>query len=109
MTLMSLQAARDLLLTADLLRRAKIAQSTIDRNYSADCLRAMLEVVADLNDAGPDENWFRDYYLITGEHMQLTEEGWVPAEMNTREYTGEDPAEILDEVNTPPVASMEPK
>jgi hypothetical protein len=24
----------------------------------------------------PPEDWFRDYYILTGEHMVATEEGW---------------------------------
>jgi hypothetical protein len=52
-------------------------------------------------DPAPDENWFRDYYTLTGDHVVLTEEGWIPADQNTVEITGEEPMEILDEVNAP--------
>lgn len=44
----------------------------------------------------PDENWFPDYYSLTGDHMVLTEEGWLPADQNTRE----EPMEVFDEVNS---------
>lgn len=69
-------------------------------------LRAMqaLEHLTDFFDEAPDKNWYRDYYLLTGDHMQLTEEGWVPASLNTREQTGEEPMEVLDEVNFPVLA-----
>lgn len=50
-------------------------------------------------DPAPDEDWFRDFYTLTGDHVVLTEEGWIPADQNTREITGEEPMEILDEVN----------
>lgn len=49
----------------------------------------------------PDMNWFKELWSLTGEHMVLTEEGWIPAECNTREHTGSDPADVLDEVNKP--------
>ena len=53
------------------------------------------------SDNAPDPKWFRDYYLLTGDHMILGEEGWEPA--SSREsYLAEDPEwEPLDEVNAP--------
>jgi hypothetical protein len=48
----------------------------------------------------PDEDWWKEYYLFTGEHMILGEEGWCEAAA----YDGlsaDDFGEILDEVNAP--------
>jgi len=86
----------------DLLNRAGCSQRIIDDLRSGYSLHIAIDVVANLiGDIPPDENWLRDYYLINGDHMVLTEEGWIPAEMNTREYTGAEPCEVLDEVNAP--------
>lgn len=49
----------------------------------------------------PDREWWKDYFTVTGEHMQLTEEGWIPASENTREATGVESLEVLFEVNAP--------
>lgn len=59
-------------------------------------------------DHAPDHNWFRDLFLLTGAHLVLTEEGWIPAEANTLDATGFEPMEILDEVNAPTTGSMTP-
>lgn len=49
----------------------------------------------------PDKNWFRDLYLLTGDHMVLTDEGWEPAYV-VKMYRNEDPTwEPIDEVNAP--------
>lgn len=64
----------------------------------------VLDALADLDERGADEDWYRDYFTLTGQHMQLTEEGWVPADQNTREVTGEEPMEVFDEVNAPVVS-----
>lgn len=58
-------------------------------------------------DVSPDGEWYREFYLLTGDHMQLTEEGWIPADQNTFEATGAAPMEVLDEVNAPVAASAE--
>jgi hypothetical protein len=53
------------------------------------------------SDNPPDKEWFRDLFLLTGEHMVLTEEGWQPGNnrpMLVAEY-GE--GHIEDEVNGP--------
>ncbi len=69
-------------------------------------LLAGLAVVADLRgEDPPDKDWFRQYFLLTGDHMVLTEEGWIPAACNTKAFTGFDPAEVLEEVNAPREAS----
>lgn len=61
----------------------------------------VLDHLTDLFEEGPDENWWRDFYLLTGDHMVCTNEGWIPAHMNTKKYTGYPPEEIMDEVNAP--------
>jgi hypothetical protein len=45
----------------------------------------------------PDEKWFQEYFALTGEHMVLTEEGWIPG----KDKAAHRPEEILDEVNAP--------
>lgn len=53
-----------------------------------------LEAISDLvSDRPPDETWWRDYFLLTGEHMILTDEGWVPP------YMVDPQSEVLEEVN----------
>lgn len=54
-----------------------------------------------LGDNPPDSEWFRDFYLITGEHMVLTEEGWQ-AGAEKQSLIDEYGADyIQDEVNVP--------
>lgn len=51
------------------------------------------------SDNPPDREWFRDLYLITGDHMVLTDEGWEPGNVKDeliKEYGAD---AILDEVN----------
>jgi hypothetical protein len=60
-----------------------------------------LNAISDFYDYGPDKTYLRDLYLVTGDHMVLTEEGWIPAASNTFQETGDDPMEVLDEVNKP--------
>jgi len=84
-----------------LLARAGVDETTIS-TLDLGTLRAAIDVAADLvGEKAPDATWFREYYEITGDHMVLTEDGWIPAEFNTREITGEDPAEVIEEVNAP--------
>lgn len=86
----------------NLLKRARVSESTIKSCENSRELWVALLVTGDfVNDRAPDKGWFKDFYLLTGDHMQLTDEGWVPAHMNTKEYTGYEPAEVLDEVNAP--------
>lgn len=53
----------------------------------------------------PDEMWWREYFLLTGEHMILTDEGWESA--SVKESYEREAAEHgeswkpLDEVNAP--------
>lgn len=50
------------------------------------------------NDA-PDKDWHRDFYLLTGEHAVLTDEGWsAGADKSALLESG---YQILDEVNAP--------
>lgn len=55
----------------------------------------------------PDQDWYRDYYVLTGSHMILTDEGWCPGDCKQSlidEYLGDGEAVdnvILDEVNAP--------
>ena len=68
---------------------------------------ALLSDVADRSgEIAPFPEFFKRYFLLTSEHMVLTEEGWIPAECNTREHTGVDPMEVLDEVNARGAATL---
>lgn len=99
---MSLYEVRSL--QSSLLTRAGMSTeftSKIDSEAMSDPHEIALAVLAEKMDVGPDENWFKDYWRLTGDHMVLTEEGWIPAEFNALEYTGEQPMEVLDEVNKP--------
>ena len=94
------------------LARQAFTGSTVSGGSSApiavrlDHTMRLLEKLADLTDLGPDPEWFRDYFTLTGSHYVCLDEGWIPAECNTLEYTGEEPEEVYDEVNAPtPVAS----
>lgn len=55
------------------------------------------------SDNPPDSQWFRDYYLIKGEHVILTDEGWVPGETLEQERKDMDDPDWQpdDEVNAP--------
>lgn len=91
-------------LIKDLLKRAGVDQEDLlaetdetKLRYALECIMSIFWEFAPKNDL----DWYYDYYLITGDHMHLTEEGWMPAEMNTFEYTGYEPVEVLWEVNKP--------
>ncbi len=65
--------------------------------------RAMtvLEHLGELFEHAPDPDWWRDFHLLTGQHMILGEEGWEPGECKAA-YLAEDPEwEPLDEINIP--------
>jgi len=49
-------------------------------------------------DGGPDAEWHRDFFLLAGDHMICTDEGWQPGDTEP----APDPDDILDEVNAPP-------
>ena len=51
------------------------------------------------DDTAPDTEWWKDLFLLTGEHMILTEEGWEPG--SGKSLYVENEQEILDEVNVP--------
>jgi len=54
-----------------------------------------------VDEEAPDPYWWRDYFVLTGDHMILTEEGWEPGESKAK-YQADDPKwEPLDEVNAP--------
>lgn len=49
----------------------------------------------------PDATWYRDYYVLTGAHMILTDEGWTPGDCKQGLIEDYDESAILDEVNAP--------
>jgi hypothetical protein len=82
----------------DLLLRAGVKPATVAEIKDDEGLCNSVDAAAERwGDRAPDKRWFKDWFLITGEHMILTEEGWMPADMNG----GEEPMEVLDEVNAP--------
>ncbi len=56
-------------------------------------------------EAGPDSKWFHDYFLLTGDHMILLDDGWCSGECKNdilKSYPNEKEEDIiLDEVNAP--------
>jgi hypothetical protein len=65
-------------------------------------MSALNEIVELLADApSPDLTWARQYFGLTGQHHVLTDGGWIPACLNERQMTGEEPMEVFDEVNAP--------
>lgn len=86
-------------LNAKLTTKLKIAHALLDRAAERLC-----------DDRAPDATWWRELFVLTGQHMILTDEGWEPGE-NKQTYIEEwaknpewsDP--ILDEVNGDPQAA----
>lgn len=61
----------------------------------------------DMEDRSPDSTWLRDFFVLTGDHMILTDEGWESGEVK-QDYLDtwqkDHPSwsnPILDEVNAP--------
>lgn len=93
----------------DLLKRARVNDYVYSQLTTEEEIDTALMIVEDLvGDIGPDINWWKDFYLYNGDHMHLTEEGWAPAEMNTFEYTGYAPMEVLEEINKPSEEKEQP-
>lgn len=60
----------------------------------------------DMETTVPDENWCREYFLLTGEHMICTDEGWDPGSSKQSYIDNLEEGEsiddvIMDEVNAP--------
>ncbi len=49
----------------------------------------------------PDATWYKELFLLTGEHMILTEEGWAGGESKASQLEECGEESILDEVNAP--------
>lgn len=62
----------------------------------------LLNRAADLlGEQPPDQNWWKEYLELTGEHAFLYDEGWEPG-VNKKYYLEEDPSwQPYDEVNAP--------
>jgi hypothetical protein len=82
---------------------ACIRESSRPATDAFDSAMSVLESITEMMADGPapDDRWCREYFGLTGEHYVQTEYGWFHAAMNTREYTGEEPMEVFDEVNAP--------
>lgn len=63
----------------------------------------LLEIVSThvVDEHGPDEDWYRDYFTVTGQHVILTDEGWEPADMKASHLEFDPKWEPLDELNAP--------
>lgn len=48
-----------------------------------------------------DFNWYRDFYLLTGDHMVRTDEGWEDGDGKQTYIDSGDEDAILEEVNAP--------
>jgi hypothetical protein len=79
---------------ADDLRRCTYVTDEQKLARAMEYLEALATV---LDERAPDEDWWGDYFSLTGQHMVLTEEGWEPAEP----VKADPEIEILDEVNAP--------
>lgn len=65
---------------------------------------SLVERTAEATGDNPvDDQWFRDYFLITGEHMILADGSWEPGKLKEqiREDNGTPDWEPDDEVNAP--------
>jgi hypothetical protein len=54
-----------------------------------------------LSEQPPDNTWWRDYFMLTGEHMICTEEGWQTGSCKQELISEYGDDHILDEVNKP--------
>lgn len=89
-------------LAKSLLQRCNVPDEVINTSNNNETLLFGLNVAFHASgEIAPDKNWLKEYYSITGDHMVLTEYGWLPADQNTFEATGEEPLEIRDEINAP--------
>ena len=63
----------------------------------------LLDRVVSAETPAPDPKWFREYFLLTGQHMICTEEGWEDgsAKQSYIDSNDGDASIILDEVNAP--------
>lgn len=72
-------------------------------------LRALVSAAEDYfydHESAP-QGWFRRLFLLQGDHMILTSEGWEPGEAKQSYVDSGDVDEILDEINPPvPVATL---
>lgn len=78
----------------------------------ADAMALLQRTAEHFDDFAPDADWWRDYFLLTGEHMMLVDGNWEPAtDAAKRTYLEEyDEWEPDDEVNAhvSPVAEPAP-
>ncbi len=64
----------------------------------ADLLKQAADYIGDTEGVPPND-WWKRYFMFTGEHMILTDEGWEPAEAKAS-YLKDDPDwKPLDEIN----------
>lgn len=52
-------------------------------------------------ETAPDETWYRDLFELTGDHMILTEEGWVPGSLKQQYLDQYGIYALRGEVNAP--------
>jgi hypothetical protein len=74
---------------------------SIDDKVKLEKAMNLLDRAAEAHEAAPDAQWFKEYFLLGGQHMILTDEGWESGEAKEY-YLADDPDwEPLDEVNAP--------
>jgi hypothetical protein len=87
-------------------KAAKVTEVGIKHRETviSDLLNEAAAYMADCG-GGPNETWWKRYFLIDGAHMIQTEDGW----MNGATKSVYEPSEILDEVNAPEATYPEHK
>jgi hypothetical protein len=68
---------------------------------------SLLERVVAAEIQAPDPQWFRDYFLLTGQHMILTEEGWESGDSKQAYLDGLNPEDSIEDVILDEVGALE--
>ena len=79
-----------------------VAKRISDRSKLDQAMDILRKVEEASDGREPYEGFLKELYLFTGEHMQLSEYGWMRPEDNSPEACrkgGYEPLEVLDEVN----------
>lgn len=74
-----------------------VNKQTVDETRLQSAMWHLKKLADIFGEIPPDDHWFGDYCELTGQHMCLTDEGWVPPECL-------EGAEVLEEVNKPEVS-----
>ena len=89
----------------ELAEAAKVLTSAVAQinERLGEAMRLLEEVETHLieTEECPNGTWFRRYFLLTGDHMILTDEGWEPGEAKQSYLDAGDADAIQDEINIP--------